>query len=303
MKVIFEEYLKPIGKKTAVALGSFETIHKGHIKIISQTVSYAKENGLLSVVSIFKDPVLKSENTACETLEERLEILESLGADIVVVFDFNEKFRSLSYVEFFKHYITEMLDAKKVFTGFNYRFGSKAEGDTKKLKILCEKSGTELYVEPPVKEKKLISSTYIRSLILKGKAEDIINYLSRPYSVSGTVEKGRKIGSKIGFPTANLCYPKNKVIIKEGVYFGRTSFDEKSYFCIINVGEQPTVTKEHTPKIEVHLLDFCGDLYGKKIKTEFLKKLRDQKSFADLSKLKTQLEYDKSQAKKLAEAF
>lgn len=296
MKVIFEKNLKPIGKKTAVALGSFETIHKGHIKIISKTVSYAKENGLFSVISIFKDPILKNENTACETLEERLELLESLGADIVVVFDFNEKFRSLSYVEFFEYYIIDVFNAKKVFTGFNYRFGNKAEGDTKKLEILCKKSGTELFVESPVKEKELISSTYIRSLILKGDAKEIINYLSRPYSVSGTVEPGRKIGSKIGFPTANISYPKNKVLIKDGVYFGRAIFDGKSFFCIINVGEQPTVTKEHTPKIEVHLLDFCGDLYGKKIKTEFLKKIRDQKSFANLSQLKAQLEQDKNNA-------
>ena len=137
-------------------------------------------------------------------------------------------------------------------------------------------------------------------MLESGDAEEIIRYLGRPYSVCGTVENGRKIGSKIGFPTANISYPKNKALIKDGVYFGRTLVDKETFFSIINVGTQPTVTSIKTPKIEVHLIDFCGDLYGKKIKTEFFKKLRSQKNFDNLNALKTQLELDKKQAETLA---
>lgn len=303
MKIISEKDLKtPLLQKTAVALGSFESLHKGHLKIIKRTVLFAKENGLKSLVSVFRNPVLKEKDFVCETLEERLEILKHLDVDIVVIFDFNDKIRNMDYKSFFKNYIIDKFCAKQIFAGFNYRFGYKALGDTKRLAELCKEHNIGLFVEEPVMEDKLISSTYIHDLIKQGKPDEIIRYLGRPYSITGTVEIGRKIGNEIGFPTANISYPKNKAIIADGVYFGKTYTNGLNYYSIINVGEQPTVTKKHTPKVEVHLINYSGNLYGKEIKTEFLKKLRNQKIFENLEGLKSQLEYDKENALRLAAA-
>lgn len=285
--------------KAAVALGSFESMHAGHIKIIKNTVDCAKKHNLKSVVTIFRNPVLKNRDFVSETLDERLHIIEGLGTDITVIFDFDDNFKRIEYTEFFNNFIVEKFNANYVFTGFNYRFGRNAEGNTDNLRVLCEEKGIILDVTPPVSLGEIISSTYVHKLIENGDAEKLNEVLLRPYSVSGIVTKGRNIGHTFGFPTANLDFPKNKAIIKAGVYFGKVNHKFGMNYAIINVGLQPTVSDEYTPKIEVYLFNFHGNLYGSSIQISFLKRMRDIQKFADINELKKQLENDKKDAKHL----
>ena len=302
MQIIYNNDLKnKVFLKTTVALGSFEALHAGHLKIIEKTVACAKSNNLESVITIFKNPILKNRNTVCETLEERLGIIKNTGADTVVIFDFNEEFRTLGYTEFFNKYIIEIFNAKHVFTGFNYRFGNGALGDNDILSFLCKERKIIHDITPPIAFDEIVSSTHIYNLIKKGDAKKLNDLLLRPYSITGAVTTGRKIGHKLGFPTANIEFPENKAILKNGVYFGYAETVYGVSYAIINVGTQPTVSDVNTPKIEAFLLDFNEDIYGEKIKINFLEYIRDIKKFNDINELKNQLNLDKKIAEKLKE--
>lgn len=288
--------------KTAVALGSFEALHAGHLNIIENTVKYAKENNLRSIITIFREPVLKNRTTVCETFQERLEIIESTGADYVVVFDFNDEFKKLEYFEFFYKFIVEIFNASAVFTGFNYRFGNNAIGNIEKLLTLCTNCGIVLNVTPPIAFKEIISSTYIHKLINDGDVRELNRVLLRPYSIKGTVISGRNIGNKLGFPTANIDFPENKAIVKQGVYFGTAETDFGTFYTIINVGLQPTVTEDFTPRIEAHLLDFDKEIYERSIRLKFIERFRDIKHFISITELKEQLIKDKEKAYEIIKA-
>ena len=293
MQIIYEKDLKSkFHKKTATALGSFEALHSGHIEIIKKAVSYSKNNNCISLISIFKEPILKTTGKVSETLDERLSIIENLGVDVVVILDFNDEFKKIEYTDFFNEYILNKFNSSAVFVGFNYCFGHNALGNTKILSSLCKNNNIYLEVLPPVSCECVISSTYIHKLIENGDVEKLNHCLSRPYSIRGTVERGRHLGSSIGFPTANISFPKEKAILLNGVYFGKAEVLGKNYYSIINVGNQPTVTNCYTPKIEVFIIDFNEDIYGCKIKIDFLKKIRDIKKFSSMESLKIQLEYD-----------
>ena len=298
----FKDLNKVDFPKTAIALGSFEALHAGHLTIIENTVKCAKENNLKSIITIFREPILKNRVTVCETFQERLKIIESTGADFVVVFDFNSEFKKLEYTEFFYKYIVKIFNASYVFSGFNYRFGYGAIGDVEKLLNLCSECGIVLNVTPPIAFEEVISSTYIHKLITNGDVKELSKVLLRPYSIEGKVISGRNIGNKLGFPTANIDFPVNKAIVKQGVYFGTAETNFGTFYTIINVGLQPTVTEDLTPRIEAHLIDFNEKLYESSIKLNFFEHLRDTKQFGNIDDLKEQLIKDKEQAYKIIKA-
>lgn len=283
--------------KTSVALGSFEAIHKGHAEIIKKAVEFSKRNNTKSVVTVFEKPVLKKRQDVCETFSDRLSIIENFGVDIVIVLDFNDDFKKIDYKTFFKEFIVGKLNASGVFSGFNYRFGYNAEGSTDKLKKLCFEYGIHYDITKPVVLDELVSSTYIYRLITDGNVEKLSLALNRNYSLSGVVKKGRGIGRKLSFPTANISIPTDKAVLKSGVYFGRCIVENNSYYALINVGMQPTVTIEKTPKIEAFLIDFDGNLYNKEIKLEFIKRIRDIIKFSCEAELIEQLNNDLNVAK------
>ncbi len=285
---------KQLNKKTAVALGSFDALHIGHTEVIKAAVNYAHANNLLSLVQIFDASFFKE---PINTLQERLEIIKNIGADIVVVEKFDEDFKSLSYQDFVKEYLTGRYNAKIVFSGENYRFGHLAKGDVHTLNEECKKYNINANVIKCIELDGIISSSKIREFLKKGDVESAHKYMSRPYSVSGTVIHGSAIGQKIGFPTANISYPQNILMPKDGVYLTRVNVDSSSYFGITNIGTKPTVN-EQSRNIETYISDFDGNLYEKNIRIEFLKRIRDTKHFDTLAELKNQLSLDKKQIEK-----
>ncbi len=286
------ELIKYAHKKTAVALGSFDAIHKGHIAIISAAVSYAKENDMLSVVQLFKvPPAVIGGAKAINTLDERLAVIEDLGADIVVVENFDDEFKNIEYTEFVTSYLKNRYNCGAVVAGGNYHFGHFAKGDVKSLVSLGKLCDIDVKILKCIELDGVISSTRIRECIASGKVEKVQELMSRPYRISGEVVHGNSLGNSIGFPTANIDIPEGKVTPYVGVYESRIHFDGKAFRGITNVGAKPTVgcNKEN---IETHILNFEGNLYGKVICVEFLKRIRDTKKFESLQELKAQLEAD-----------
>ena len=262
--------------------------------MIKASINYAQRNNLLSLVEIFDASFFKE---PINTLEERLRIIKNLGADIVVVEKFDEVFKALPYQDFVREYLFNRYNAEIVFSGENYRFGHLAKGDVCLLSEECKKHCIKTEVIKCVELDGIISSSKIRELLKMGDVESANRYMSRPYSLSGTVVHGRAIGHHIGFPTANISYPTAKLTPKDGVYLTRITLESSSYFGITNIGAKPTVN-ESGRNIETYLSDFDGDLYGKDIKIEFLKRIRDIRHFDTLNELKNQLKLDKKEIEK-----
>lgn len=278
-----------ITKKTAVALGSFDALHKGHLGVIGENVRYAKKNNLLSMVQL----VERNESDKVNTLSKRLEILGDMGVDVVVIEEFTPEFKSVRYDRFIEEFICKKYNAAAVFAGENYRFGFMAEGDVERLREICGEFNIGVFVVPYVLERdKVVSSSAIRRFVEKGEVEKARDYMSRHFSLSGEVIHGNSVGRKHGFPTANISIPTEIVIPKDGVYATKINVDGKTYRGLTNVGAKPTV-KIDERNIETYILDFDGDLYGKKIEIEFLKRIRDTKKFDSLKELKKQIEEDK----------
>ncbi len=275
--------------KTAVALGSFDSIHKGHIKVIKSAIEYAKKNNLVSLVqlfdtSFFAEPV--------NTLEKRIKIIEELGADFAVVENFDEAFSKISYRDFVCDRLKIAYNAEIVFAGANYRFGHLAKGDSDLLVSECQSFGIKAKIIDCIELDGIVSSTKIRDFLKNGMVENAERYMLRPFSLEGKVIHGNEIGRRIGFPTANITIPKNILLPKDGVYLTRVILPEGIFFGITNIGGKPTIN-ETDRCIETYISDFCGDLYDKTIEIEFLKRIRDIKKFDSLDSLKAQLEDDK----------
>ncbi len=283
-------------KKTAVALGSFDALHKGHTAVIGAAVSYARENGLLSLVQLVEIPNTQRINS----FEKRLEILEEMGVDAVIAEEFSPEFRSIDYKSFVAHNLFEKYNAAAVFSGENYRFGHGAEGDVHKLREECLGLGIKVFVKDCVCLDTIVSSTEIRRLVSEGKMEKVTEYMGRPFSVCGKVVHGRELGRRLGFPTANIGIPENIIMPKDGVYLSRVSFDGTVFFGVTNIGAKPTVDVAEK-NIETYISDYKGDIYGKVIEVEFLKKLRDIKKFDTVDGLRKQLVQDEIKARSIAE--
>lgn len=286
-------------KGTAVALGQFDALHAGHTDIIRNVVKYARENGLKSVVYMFENTpsdIVSGGNTLkVNSLERRFEIIKELGVDIVIARRFDEGFMKLSCTEFVEYYICNMLNAKYVTVGYNYRFGNKGEGSAETLASECSLRGIKVHIVPEVRMSDVpISSTIIRKRISLGDVEGAAELMGRKFSLRGKVTEGNKIGRKLGFPTANMEIPKEMLIPKFGVYETRTHINGKVYPSVTNVGGKPTVD-DACFCIETHVCEEVGDIYGEEIEIEFCTLLREIKRFDTLECLAEQLRKDKEQ--------
>ena len=291
-------YLTPIlTQGSAVALGGFDAMHIGHEAIIRMVVEQAQKDGLTSVVYLFRNQsrsVITGEPSpnVC-TFDKRLEILESWGVDAVVAEWFTPAYRTIDPETFVKGYLKNWLCAEFVAAGYDYRFGEKGIGDVKLLKTLCEQERIAVHEQAPVTiDATAVSSTRIRELLEKGNLLEAKACLGRDFSVCGTVIHGNHLGRTIGFPTANIAYPDELVLPKAGVYRTDTRVEGNWHSSITHFGNRPTV-KDSELRLETHILDFQGDLYGREIEIRFCEYLREIKKFPTLEELKAQLNEDK----------
>ena len=284
---------------TGVGLGNFDGLHIGHMALINILVNECKMNNLHSMIYTFirhPDNVINNSRFTplLMTLEKKAQILENMPIDYLFYEEFSESFSKMKPVDFVKDILVGKLNIKLAVAGFDYTFGYKGEGDAALLKKLGEQYGFRTVIVPPIKiNDKVISSTSIRENISKGKIEDAFYMLGRPYSIIGVVETGYKLGTKLGFPTANITPEEYLLLPSFGVYLTKTLLDGKLYNSITNIGIKPTLELPDSKVcIETHILNFQGDIYQKPIEVYFFSKLRDEMKFKNKSELSSQIKLD-----------
>lgn len=284
-----------------VALGSFDGLHMGHLSLINKCIELAEKDKCKSMVFTFSNhprtiinPSIKIEYLMNNI--EKVDILQKVGIDKVVLKKFNKEFMELSPEGFIERLCSDY-NIKGIVVGFNYKFGYKNLGDTDLLKKLSKKYNFRLeIIEPLLYKDEIISSTRIRNAIKHGEIVEANKMLTREYRLSGIVEHGKQIGRTIGFPTANLKFEEDKVIPAKGVYYTNVKWKNNIYKGITSVGSNPTVNGTKLT-IETFILDFNHDIYGDDIVVYFIEKIRDEKRFDSIDCLKKQLNKDEEYAK------
>ena len=293
--------LPPQLPPSAVTIGNFDGVHRGHLAIIEPLIQRAEALGASPTVVTF-DPhpqtVLKGEapRLLCSP-QAKLRRLEAAGIEQVVILDFDDPLQHTEPEEFLNGILLGRLDARAIVVGEGFRFGHMARGDVVMLR--SESEGSYEFVSIPLTELKgrRLSSTEIRHAIAAGDLEWANDALGRPYSLSGEVVKGDGRGKEIGFPTANIRPLAGMVIPKMGIYAGRLTLSGVSHAAAISVGTKPTFGP-HPIVIEAHLMDFQGEIYGEAVEAEFVAWLRQERAFGDVSELVSAMEEDVRQARK-----
>jgi len=281
-----------------LTIGTFDGVHIGHQKIIKNLVSEAKKKGLCALVlTFFPHPrmVLQKDSNIkmIDTLEEKKKILNQLGVEVLIVQPFTLDFSSMTALEYTREVLVNGLNISKLIIGYDHRFGRNREATVEDLKQFGLDYNFSVEKIPAQDiESIAVSSTKVRNAIQTGEIMTANKYLGRPFSLSGIVVKGDRIGRKIGYPTANLNIQEEyKLLPQNGVYLLRSKLQGKEYFGMMNIGKRPTVSGKQT-QIESHFFGFQGDLYDQKISIELLEKIRDEKKFDSLESLKNQLDRD-----------
>lgn len=306
MKVIRDiKDINFIEKKRYIALGVFDGIHLGHRNLIESTVDRARKNNGLSIVVTFEphpDRIIFPDKNIMHitTLEEKIEIIRTLGVDILFILKFGPWIRNMQPNVFLFRILNEKLGANEIFVGFNYKFGYKGKGDIELLKkyekLYNYKSNI---LDPKTVNGKIVSSTLIKKYIEKGNIKEAAKLLGNKYSISGKVIKGENIGKKVmKIPTANLMVHEDKIIPGNGVYLTEVMIDRIKYYGLMNIGKRPTFKGENRT-IEVYIMDFDKNIYKKDIVCYVLDKIRDEKYFDSAEKLRKQIMKDVSISRKL----
>ena len=290
--MFFSEEVKEKG--SAVALGYFDGIHIGHKAVLNKALEKAEEKNLVPVVVLFDihprkllsgnvPPVLTGE-------EHKREILTNMGFEIFD-FDFREGMNYEAH-EFIEKILLEKLNAKAVSCGFDYRYGKGGKGNAETMREALLKRDIDFCaVEPVFLSDEIISSTAIRNFIEQGEIEKANAMLGEYFSYDFTVEHGDGRGRTLGVPTINQFFPQDFIVPKFGVYASETKIDGKVYPSVTNVGIRPTVS-EDSMRSETCILDFSGDLYGKRVQVQLIKYLRDEIKFPTIEALKQAIEKD-----------
>jgi riboflavin kinase/FMN adenylyltransferase len=280
-----------------LALGVFDGVHVGHRAVIARAVDAArKEGGKAFVVTFDPHPIRviapeKAPASLLATLDEKAAVLKALGVDGLLVIHFDMAFAKMDAEEFVRKLLAA--DVRTVAVGEDWRFGSKRSGDVAMLRRMGGELGFQLEAVPPVMwEGERISSTRIRQAIRDGNFDAVEEMLGRPYELSGTVIEGRKLGRGLGFPTANLRLGERQTP-RDGVWAVKVDGVRKG---VANLGTRPTVDGGER-LLEVHLLDFSGDLYGKELRVRFEKFLRPERKFGSLEELREQIGRDAEEAR------
>jgi riboflavin kinase/FMN adenylyltransferase len=305
---------------TAVALGKFDGVHRGHQRVIAPILQQAnrenkkKESYVYStVVTFYPHPqefFTGIPHALLTPVDEKVQQLRSLGVEQLVLLPFGKELSALTPEEFVEQILVQQLQCQQISVGEDFCFGKKRSGTAKHLQFIAAKYGIPVTIVPiqthagesvTSTEEARISTSLIRQHLANGNIELANQLLGRPYTLIGVVVQGQQIGRTINFPTANLQLPKEKFLPRQGVYAVRVFIEENQTDAIegvMNIGNRPTVNGTH-PTVEVHLLDWVGDLYGKNLTVQLVKFLRPEQKFSSLEDLKTQIQLDCIAAKEV----
>ena len=295
--------------RRVVAIGTFDGVHIGHQRIISEAVAAARDKKVRSLVMTFHPhPLSVIAPEKCPPiltpLNVKSDLIGKLGADELLVIPFDKEFSRQSPTAFCDMLFSPPLGVLQVIVGDNFRFGHKARGDTEFLKSAGEDRNVDVITKPLVSAGgKPISSTRIRNLLVKGKLKEVRGILSRPPSTHGKVVHGDKRGRTLGIRTANIEAHVDCIFPGKGVYLADMYIGKQPYAALVNIGQNPTFcsTDEDSGqkmRIEAHILGFDRNLYGTEVRVDFLKRLRDEMKFKDSDSLVAQIKKDIKAARK-----
>ncbi len=278
--------------KSCVTIGTFDGVHIGHQKVLKHLVTTAKEENLVSILlTFFPHPRMvlqqKSDFKLINTIEERIEQLAQTGLDAVIIQEFSAEFSEQRALSFVKDTLLNKLSIKHLIVGYDHRFGKNREGNYTYLQECGKKYDFKVsQISKEEINEIAVSSTNIRNALNEGKIEEVNTYLGYSFVLSGVVTTGQKIGSKIGFPTANIALKDDyKILPKDGVYTVKVNILETTYLGMMNIGYRPTVNGENRT-IEVHLFNCSEDLYQKEISVQPIHFLRSEKKSFEIILIK-----------------
>jgi riboflavin kinase/FMN adenylyltransferase len=290
-------------KNPVITIGNFDGVHLGHQKILKKTIQRARAlNGVSAVYTFHPHPLKivrpEAEPLPITTFEEKVRLIEAMGIDCLICENFNRQFAEQPPEEFIKNIIVDRIHPREIIIGHDYAFGKNRKGSIDLLQKMGEIFHFKVQVIDNITIKNIpVRSTTVRRLITLGKVSLADKLLGRPYSLSGRVQHGRH--RRIGFPTANLS-PGTSLIPKNGVYAIRTQTPFGVFNGIVNVGHNPTFDNDRLT-IEAHLFNFNRNLYGRDITIQFIKRVRGEKKFSDVSALVKQIERDIAFTKRFLE--
>ncbi|MDD3804505.1 MAG: bifunctional riboflavin kinase/FAD synthetase [bacterium] len=296
-------------KRTVITVGSFDGLHRGHIKVLQRLRAVSKSCSSENCVITF-DPhprVLLNdikENFLLSTLQEKMYLLETNGSvDNILAIPFDKSFSQISSTDFIESVILRNVSPGAIIVGYDTHFGKNRMGDITLLKFILEKHKTKIeIVEPEMSDGQVVSSSLIRKYIRFGEVTAANELLGYKYFLQGHVVRGEGRGAILGFPTANIEFTdRMKILPQNGVYAVSVFYDNKEYRGMMNIGKRPTF--EESLSMEVHIIDFNDNLYNKMLKISFIKRLRDEVRFESPSELVEQLKKDKEEIKNLKEAL
>jgi riboflavin kinase/FMN adenylyltransferase len=302
MKIVTTADKIRIPKGSVAAIGIFDGVHIGHRAIIETLTRRARALGLTSVVITFRahpSKILRPAHAPATlvSLKHRLRLIEDLGVDVTMVLNFTKEMASLEPCKFIETFLAEKIKPKEIVIGKDFHFGRHRAGDIRLLEFFGNIYGFKVRPVGTVRSLGLkVSSSRIRTLIRKGDLERASALLRRPVSVLGTVVHGTKIGSILGYPTANVN-PHHEAIPPSGVYAVRVKYMGKLYGGVLNIGFRPTIDRTTEPRIEAHIFAFKKKIYGKDLEIFFVRKLRDERVFRSRDALVRQIKADEKKAR------
>lgn len=291
----------PVG----LTIGNFDGVHAGHRQLLKKLQAECSRKGLSFVVVTFIPHPQKilhpeKERFLLNSYEKRRELLESLGVNFLVELKFTRDFSTLSAECFMKTHLFNYKGLKEFYLGYDFAFGANKQGGHDLAATICQESGINVEIQPKFEmHGEVVSSTFIRDLLLSGKVDEAGTFLERTFNLEGVVIKGEGRGKKIGFPTANIQVSPDLIVPENGVYVTRTRYQNMTYQSVTNIGHNPTFKDGKQTHIETNIFDFDTDIYGERLEIEFLKKLRDEKKFPTVNDLINQIKADVVTAKKI----
>lgn len=304
MEIIDDLSSVNLNSDTIITVGAFDGVHRGHQHLIQQMVEEARQaNRLTGLITFHPHPsaVLSPYNPTryLSTPGEKAALLEKLGLDMLVILPFDQGMAQTSARDFIGR-VRRYLHMMELWVGADFALGREREGDAETLRALGEELGfTVRVIEPLTRRGQIISSTRIRSLLLKGKVRQATQLLGRYPSLAGEVVQGSQRGHCLGFPTANLEVRKEQVVPADGIYAVYARLGEERHQGVANVGVRPSFEIGGERIVEVHLLDFDENIYGCDLVVAFVERLREERRYDDVEELKAQIEQDIAQARRI----